>query len=61
MGENPPSSLNLAWVEAIKACERDGLTDGSWTLTWLEGYPRVVHDSGREAGIGGTPSDDEEW
>lgn len=60
-GDEPPARLTGEWVAAIRAAEADGCTTGSWTLTWLEGYPRIVHDSGREIGIGGTAFSDDEW
>ena len=55
VGQTPPSALDEAWCAAIARAEAGGITTGSWTLTWLEGYPRVTHDSGLEIGIGGTP------
>ena len=66
-GETPPASLSETWVEAIRSAEANGCDHGSWTLTWLEGYPRVIHDNGREIGIGGSPlaeidsSDEDDW
>lgn len=63
-GGQPPARLTEPWLAAIRAAEAEDCGSGSWTLTWLEGYPRVVHDSGREIGIGGTqfpeaPADDD--
>ncbi|MFM6973838.1 MAG: hypothetical protein ACKOXM_01630 [Agromyces sp.] len=54
-GGQPPARLSDDWVAAIRTAEANGCDLGSWTLTWLEGYPRIVHDSGIEIGIGGTP------
>lgn len=56
-GTTPPPSLGPEWVTAIRQAESEDCAVGSWTLTWLEGYPRVVHDNGREVGVGGTPID----
>lgn len=66
-GCTPPARLSDVWVLAIRAAEADGCAQGNWTLTWLEGYPRIVHDNGREVGIGGSPlgevdsNDEDDW
>lgn len=62
-GSTPPSKLSPEWVKAIRQAETEDCQTGSWTLTWLEGYPRVVHDNGREVGVGGTPlaDDSNDW
>lgn len=66
-GGTPPARLSEAWIIAIREAESSGCDQGSWTLTWLEGYPRVIHDSGREIGIGGSPlvevdsTDEDDW
>lgn len=64
-GSTPPARLGPEWVEAIQMAESEDCGSGSWTLTWLESYPRIVHDNGREIGVGGTPltvsSEDNDW
>ncbi|MFM6974921.1 MAG: hypothetical protein ACKOXM_07340 [Agromyces sp.] len=60
-GSTPPARLCPEWIAAIRDAEANGCSTGAWTLTWLEGYPRIVHDSGREIGVGGTPLDTDEW
>lgn len=60
-GSTPPARLGSEWLAAIAAAEAEDCGTGSWTLTWLEGYPRIVHDSGRELGLGGTPLDNDDW
>lgn len=44
VGGQAPSDLSPAFVGAISAVEAElGLTEGAWTLTWLEGRPVAEH------------------
>lgn len=43
-GQRPPAQLPESVVAAIAAAEADhSLTEGAWTLTWLEGRPIATH------------------
>ena len=43
-GDPPHRSVPEALVSAIAACERKHPEGDSWTITWLEGRPRLQFD-----------------
>lgn len=50
VGETPPAKLPEALIEEIRGFEaghRDALVGASWTLTYLEGLPRLTVGDGR--------------
>lgn len=62
VGSAGPASLStevrdtVAAYEAARGAEISGLT---WTLTWLEGRPRLELDDGTSVPVGVAPSDDD--
>ena len=64
-GAIPPSKLSAEWLAAIAVAEAEGCDTGFWTLTWLEGRPRVAHDSGLQLVVGEEHNDlsydEDEW
>ncbi|MGO1543104.1 MAG: hypothetical protein ACTHXA_02065 [Gulosibacter sp.] len=44
VGGDAPTGLPEDFVAAVRAAEQErGLTEGAWTLTWLEGRPVAEH------------------
>lgn len=64
VGATPPAALSAEWCEAVAAAEREHVSTGSWTLTWLEGRPQIAHDSGLTVTAppsGRAESDGDDW
>lgn len=78
VGDTPPAQLPqqlVAEIRSFEAAHGDDLGDASWTLTYLEGLPRLTYGDGRTltlhrsgepqwleaAEIPGSEDDDDAW
>lgn len=51
MGSTPPPGLPEPLIDALRHAEHE-VSEGEWTLTWLEDRPVVEHDTGVRLALG---------